>query len=176
MLKTVTPNPRTWTLRFKNARTTIIVEVDPLQPLSDVRAELLKAIQQTHPDGKLNGHEIPQNPDEIKLGRPVNINMLSEGYVSLETEVADEEPTGKGKGKASAVKPKSTSLKSCPQEAGLRDGGLVAFKFKSEDDVEEVEADDFTVVQEKWNVIIPTMEETYGDDDAEERDMDETSG
>ncbi|KAF1825531.1 uncharacterized protein K489DRAFT_314979 [Dissoconium aciculare CBS 342.82] len=172
MLKTIEPTPRTWSLRFKHGRTTVLIVVDPLQSLSDIRAELLTALQQASPSGKLNGHDIPQNPDEIKLGIPVNINDLSEGYILLERQDLDDEdaaPKGKGKGKASAAsvrKPGASTLKACPQGVGMRDGGLVAFKFASEEDVAETEADDFAIVEEKWNVTVPTMEDTYENDEA----------
>jgi hypothetical protein len=179
MPKPVVPNPRSWTLRFKNGKSTIMIEVDPLQSLSDIREELLAAIQHTHTDGTLNGHDIPQNPDEIKLGIPVNVNDLKEGWIALERQDVDDgdaAPTGKGKGKASVAasvrKPGAASLKACPQSVGMRDGGLVAFKFASEDEVTEVEADDFAIAEEKWNVDVPTMESTYDNEEAEIDDED----
>jgi hypothetical protein len=54
----------------------------------------------------------------------------------------------------------------------MRDGGLVAFKFASEDEVTEVEADDFAIAEEKWNVDVPTMESTYDNEEAEIDDED----
>jgi hypothetical protein len=179
MPKTIVPNPRSWTLRFKNGKSTILIEVDPLQSLSDIRAELLAAIQLTHTGGKLNGHDIPQNPDEITLGIPANVNDLKEGWIALERHNEDDGdavPTGKGKGKASVAasvrKPGSSTLKACPQSVGMRDGGLVAFKFASEDEVTETEADDFAIIEEKWNVDVPTMESTYDNEEAEMDDDD----
>ena len=180
-MPSITPGPRTWTLRFKTNRTTILLHVDPLQTLSSVKSELLKAVQQTNPNGRLNGYEIPQNADEIQLARPADINDLSLGWENLEprNEFPDgEEPeSGKGKGKAGASSKSagkaSSKLKDCPQGAGLRDGGVVAFKFRRPEDEEDERAkededgDEGIVVEserpEEWDVVVPTMEETYAD-------------
>ncbi|KAK5144472.1 hypothetical protein LTR32_003623 [Rachicladosporium monterosium] len=56
----------------------------------------------------------------------------------------------------------------CPQAVGLRDGDMVAFRFRSEGEGDEGEQDGGTVVGEsgaleKWDVVVPTLEDTYGD-------------
>ncbi|CAK3951879.1 Hypothetical predicted protein [Lecanosticta acicola] len=163
-MQKVTPTPRTWTLRFKHQRATILLEVDPLQRFSDIRAELLHAIEETNPSGMLNGQEIPRNPDHIKLGRAVDRNNLSLGYTSIGKTLEEEgSSTRKGKGK-SAVMAASNSeagqLKDCPQGAGFRSGDVVAFKFQSYE-----EPEDEGESAEKWEVTVPTMEETYGAED-----------
>ncbi|KAK3725858.1 hypothetical protein LTR37_000006 [Vermiconidia calcicola] len=178
------PNPRSWTLRFKYNRNTFLLHIDPLQALSSVKQELLKAVQQTNPNGTLNGHTIPPNADEILLARPIDINDLSAGWESIEPRSGDVDgdasASGKGKGKATATN-KGTSagakLKDCPQGAGLRDGGVVAFKFKA-DEREKVEqngdfvvaVEDEEVAREEWDVVVPSVEETYGDEGVEIRD------
>lgn len=61
--------------------------------------------------------------------------------------------------------------KDCPQGAGLRDGGIVAFKFRTEDEEwgrVEGEGDEMVVAEdeaerEEWDVVVPTLEETYGE-------------
>lgn len=186
-------NSRTWTLRFKNNRTTILLHVDPLQQLSSVRAELLKSIQQTHQDGKLNGHAIPEDESEILLARPADINDLSMGWEPLDRDEAvenaiEEEKSSKGKGKASASKAKSSKdkLSDCPQGAGLRDGGVVAFKFRSQAEAErgeglamseEEKLDGETLVganeHEKWDVVVPTMEDSYPEGEPGEANLDD---
>ncbi|KAK3706128.1 hypothetical protein LTR37_012955 [Vermiconidia calcicola] len=171
------PNPRSWTLRFKHNRNTFLLHIDPLQTLSSVKHELLKAVQQTHPNGTLNGNTIPQNPDEILLARPIDINDLSAGWESIEPRSGDVDgdtgASGKGKGKATTPG-KSTSagakLKDCPHGAGLRDGGVVAFKFKVQRDEEREKAEqngdfivaveDEEVADEEWDVVVPSVEET----------------
>ena len=45
------PPPRTWCLRFKLNRTTILLHVDAQQPFASIRAELLSALRATNPSG-----------------------------------------------------------------------------------------------------------------------------
>lgn len=190
----ITPNSRTWTLRLKHHKTTILLHADPIQKLSSLRAELLLALQRTNPDGTLNGHTIPQSADDIILAKPVDINDLSQGWERLERKAPFADDTdgdvgskGKGKGKASAVtatpgaKGKGSAnskTTDCPQGVGLRDGGIAAFRFRSEQEgqVRKGEADDEFVMLEEdqqglgaegevWDVVVPTIEETYAEED-----------
>lgn len=189
----IQPNSRTWTLRLKRHRTTILLHADPIQKLSSLRAELLLALQQTNPSGELDGHAIPQNVDDIILAKPVDINDLSAGWERLEQKAsfADDSdvttPDGKGKGKAKAAvtavpgagakgKAGAAKLMDCPQGAGLRDGGVVAFRFRAEDEEHgprkgEVEEgfemldEDKMGEAETWDVVVPTIEETYAAED-----------
>lgn len=166
----VTPSSRTWTLRFKHNTRTVLLEVDPLQKLSDVRAELLHALVETNPDGTFNGKEIPKNADHIQLGSANDRNDLSKGYTSLSSDFEQIEESGKGKGKATAgkAKPGSSSAKDCPQGVGLKNGDIVAFKFAGDDGVPGDEDE----ILEQWDVVVPSIEETYREDD-EGVDMDE---
>ena len=144
-----------------------MLEVEPLQKLSEVRMLLLHAIQQTHRTGSLNGHKIPQNSDDIKLGRAVDRHNLKFGFTSVDNETPEEAPTGKGKGKAAATTNSATSeLKDCPKGIGLKNGDIVAFKFadqselgKGGDAIVDMEGD----IVEDWDVTIPTVEDVYGD-------------
>ncbi|KAK3052990.1 hypothetical protein LTR09_006054 [Extremus antarcticus] len=193
------PTPRTWTLRFKHHRSTILLHIDPIQTLPSIRRDLLAALTQTNPTGTFNTHTLPQNPDEILLAKPVDINDLSLGWETLaSTSTTDSETSGKGKGKASSTASSVTkgknSLQDCPQGAGLRDGGVVAFKFKGQGgdeggvrDTQEEDEDEIVVAEEDrgprrelWDVVVPTLEETYGDQMDEEEDegvgMDEPTG
>ncbi|KAH9828044.1 hypothetical protein Tdes44962_MAKER02594 [Teratosphaeria destructans] len=188
MTPSIKPTSKTWTVRFKHHRTTVLLHVDPLQKLSSVRAELLKAVQQTCPNGKLDGHTIPTNEADILLARPSDINNLSLGWDPLQHDpdldaALTEADTGKGKGKASVSAAPGKSGKSqvtdSVQGAGLRDGGVVAFKFRSEGDggaqavdegvdvEDEDRLDGETLVgepvTERWDVVVPSMEEIYGD-------------
>lgn len=191
----ITPNSRTWTLRLKHHRTTILLHADPIQKLSSLRTELLLALRETNPSGELDGYKIPQNADEIILAKPLDINDLSAGWERLEQKAsfADDTdastPDGKGKGKAKAAvtavpgagagakgKAGANKLTDCPQAVGLRDGGIVAFRFRSEDveagsgkdGVEEgfeMLEEDKREEAEKWDVVVPTIEETYAEED-----------
>ncbi|KAK5713323.1 hypothetical protein LTR17_017633 [Elasticomyces elasticus] len=170
MTPTIRPKPTTWILRFKHHRTTVLLHVDPLQSLTAIRAELLKA-----------------DANEVLLARPSDSQDLSLGWESLDVHEGEgaAREDGKGKGKAVVGTSKRGSkdkLVDCPQAVGLQDGGVVAFKFRSEltaaardeDEGIEVDEDDGgldgeTLVgegagaPEKWDVVVPTMEETYGD-------------
>lgn len=164
----VEPSPRTWTLRFKHNRSTILLEVDPLQKMSLVREELLQALNETNASGTINGLRIPPNPDHIKLGRAVDRNNLTLGYTSIDNEFDDSGAgSGKGKGKSAVgttsgkAKASANGVNDCPQGAGFRNGDVVAFKFANGDDDEPEDEDD---VAEKWDVVVPTLEDTYGDD------------
>ncbi|KAK1810391.1 hypothetical protein LTR12_015234 [Friedmanniomyces endolithicus] len=168
MTPAIRPKSSTWILRFKHHRTTILLHVDPLQEFTSIRAELLKAIRQTW---------------ELLLARPVDSNDLSLGWKALGREAgegAEQEPKGKGKAPVAmansgkkVVKGKPTD---CPQAVGLRDGDMVAFRFRSEAGVVQnnqgedsgVNEDGETLVGaggvlEKWDVVVPTLEDTYGD-------------
>jgi hypothetical protein len=88
--------------------------------------------------------------------------------------------SGKGK-ETAAVAAKHASARSvndCPQGAGLRDGGAVAFRFRLKEekarrqrlmdgelDVDEIAKEGMGIDDSEWDVIVPTMEETYGDED-----------
>ena len=79
---------------------------------------------------------------------PIDKNNISKGWVGLEIPEFDEEMLGAKKGKG--VK-KGSVLNSIPQGAGLKDGGVVAFRFRQEgnDELEMIE-------HEEWNVIVPS--------------------
>ena len=157
-----------------------------------MKQELLAAIEQTHPDGTIHGITIPKNSDDIQLAKPRNINNLAFGFESIEPRASfagDESDAvfgaGKGKGKAAVSGPRATGaknamgqLKDCAQGAGLRDKGIVAFKFKRkaedeawqsierEDDGDEgivVSKEDMMAVEEEWDVVVPNYEEIYGE-------------
>lgn len=168
------PSPRTWTLRFKSSKTTILLHVDPLQKLNSIKADLLKALNQTNPSGTLNSIPIPTDPGSIRLAKPLDINDLSLGWQPLDADIDAEEldadgekPRTKGKGRNKA----KNSLLDCPQGVGMRDGGVVAFKFGEDLHGMGDQEDEAVVVEgaeEKWDVDVPTLEAAF--DDEEERE------
>lgn len=165
----VTPTPRTWTLRFKHHSTTVLLEVEPLQKLPEVKTELLIALTETHPSGQINGYTIPKNVDYVQLGRAVDRNNLKLGYVSIDKQEENGETPGKGKGKVAAnatTKAAASQLKDCPQGAGFRNGDVVAFRFSDPSEEQDAGAD-------KWDVVIPTLEDTYGDEEQRDEGFEE---
>jgi len=191
------PPPRTWCLRFKLNRSTILLHVDAQQTFASIRAELLAALQATNPDGIFKGslrdgtpvqYPLPATPDDIALAKPRDINDLNAGWETIgdfnEGLYFDEDfgSKARGKGKETAAvaakQTSATSVNDCPQGAGLRDGGAVAIRFRLADekarrqrlndgdlDVDEIAKDGMGIDDLPWDVIVPTMEETYGDEE-----------
>ena len=196
------PPPRTWCLRFKLNRTTILLHVDAQQPFASIRAELLAALRATNPSGVLKGtlrdgtpveYPLPESAEDIALAKPKDINDLNAGWETIgdanEDLLFDDElgfvsAKGRGKGKEAAggaAKQKQSAAKSvndCPQGAGLRDGGAVAVRFRWADekarrqrlidgdlDVDEIAKEGMGIDDAPWDVVVPTMEETYGDEE-----------
>jgi len=185
------PNPRTWTLRFKLHRTTILLHSDPQQRLSLLRAELLTALQTTHPHGFVEGksgstYNIPESYEDIILAKLRDQNDVHSGWERLikpnDFGFEDEAVSAKGKGKAGAAKSAGKGgVSECPQGVGLRDGAVVAFRFMTEaerqersagdeadEDVDEIAKAGIDEPAEVWDVEMPTIESTYGEEDGQQ--------
>ena len=196
-MPTSDPPPRVWCLRFKLNRTTVLLHIDALQTLASIRSELLDALRATHPDGIFKGtlrdgapvsYPLPAHPEDIALAKQTDPHDPNAGGEAIgddleEGLIFDEDVKGKGKGKAKAA-PSRKSVSSakdvndCPQGQGLKDGSVVAFRFRlpeekarrqrlidGELDVDEI-ARDGMGDDADWDVVMPTMEETYEDEDA----------
>ncbi|GAB7347383.1 hypothetical protein MBLNU459_g4312t1 [Dothideomycetes sp. NU459] len=170
------PKPVTWTLRFKNHKTTVVLYAEKTQNFASLKTELLNALRATNPDGMLHDTAIPTSADDVLLARPIDHNNLDLGWESIEPDAlttdadlfGDDEAAAKGKGKAKA---KSGGYKDCPLGSGLRDGGAVAFKFRgvegakgaNDGDIDEgLGLDDDDANKAEWDVILPTYEDVYG--------------
>lgn len=139
-------------------------------------------------DGTPVEYPLPSTSEDIALAKPKDINDLNAGWETIgdfnEGLFFDEEFGSKGRGKGketAAIAAKYASARSvndCPQGAGLRDGGAVAIRFRLADekarrqrlmdgdlDVDEIARDGMGIDDSPWDVIVPTMEETYGDED-----------
>lgn len=165
------PTPQSWTLRFKSHKTTIVLHVDPLHSFSTIKSFLFAALTDTglkHPDTN-EPLPLPSSASDIQLGRPVNINDASEGFELGEWEYAgadeDEEDAPKGKGKAKAGRKSNGSapnVKDCPKGAGLKDGGVLAFRWRG-DGVWDGEEDAEAMAEgDMWGVTLASFEDVYG--------------
>ncbi|KAK6003554.1 hypothetical protein QM012_009325 [Aureobasidium pullulans] len=178
------PTPDVWTIKFKNARTTVVLYIYQLQTLSSIKVELLHALKAANPSGQLNGATLPDSPDDIEFAKLCDpSNPGTSGWQSIETDAPVEDfdadlfgsgdvtPKAKGKGKAKA---KSAGHKDCLLGAGLKDNGIVAFRFKGQktvsrpvgDDVDEGLGldleDEVASDADGWNVELPKFEDVYG--------------
>jgi len=100
---------------------------------------------------------IPLDASQIVFGVPIDKNDFSKGWVKLEipeTEIEDG-PNGKKK-----VGGKKSVLNASPQGAGLKDGAVLAFRFR-ESGKEEDEGD-LDEDAGKWDVMIPSYDDEYG--------------
>lgn len=138
--------PKQWTLRFKQSKTTILVLCQPSQPFNSVKQDLLEAIQATG-SKDFNGEGIPSDPEDVILGLPVDKNNLDKGWVNLEIQgMENEDKKGKGAQNGSV-------FNESPLGAGLKDGDMLAFKFRNRVDDNAMD-EDF-----KWDVLIPSYED-----------------
>lgn len=171
MSTSTAPSPLTWTVRLKHHKTTVLLHCDPLQTFRSIKTALLAALNETNPDGTLNNRFLPSSPNEIILGRPVDLNNPEEGFLLGEWEKArggldagESEGAGKGKGKRKSIAGEGTGAKDCLKGAGLRDGAVLAFKWggKDEEDEEDDDVEMRLGEKENWDVIIPAYEDAYG--------------
>lgn len=157
MSSSVEPTPLTWIVRFKYGKTTILLHLDPLTPLSTVKSNLLAALRETKPDG-VQDRPLPSTYAQLRLAKPVDASDAEKGWESIEpdgdNDFEDEEPST-AKAKAQAKKKlESTSAKA----AGIKDGGVVAFTWLADGEDEDEGLDAKDVV---WDVVLPTFEDAY---------------
>ncbi|KAF2469011.1 uncharacterized protein BDR25DRAFT_50368 [Lindgomyces ingoldianus] len=179
------PTPSTWTLRLKNRKTTVLLHVNPLNTFTTIKTHLLAALRETTLKDPETGDEVqlPSSPSEVQFARPVNINHPELGFVLGEWEqpggvgeMLEEEESGRKKGKGRPKKDDElagmVNVNDCPKGAGLRDGAVLAFRWKGDEekgnktegkrkrkeldvDMEEGEAD-------MWGVKLASYEDQYG--------------
>ncbi|KAA6416274.1 MAG: hypothetical protein FRX48_00994 [Lasallia pustulata] len=149
------PDPLKWTLRFKQHKTTILLFVDQAQSFASIKKDLLEAITKAGRT-ELNGQTLPIDPEDVLLGVPVEKNDLSKGWVRLDITETEVQVNGNSK----KIGGKKSVLNSSPLGAGLRDGAMLAFRFKTEGAM--VDEDGLDVEDDAWDVLIPSYEEEYG--------------
>lgn len=140
------PNPQHWTLRFKHHKTTVLLFVNQSQSFTSIKQELLDSLKSTG-IADIGGNLLPSNPEAIVFGVPIDTNDIDKGWVPLEIpEVSDTDTKGKGVKKGSV-------LNQSPLGAGLKDGTMLAFKFKDPDSQDIMDLDD------DWDVVIPAYDD-----------------
>lgn len=121
--------------------------MDQSQSFTSIKQDLLEAILSTGLS-ELNGHPLPSDPDDVILGVPIDKNDSDKGWVKIRIPEAKEDEEGGHKSKK--VK-RDSVVNSSPLGAGLKDGSMVAFRFKTD------EEDDLT--EEGFDVVMPVYEE-----------------
>ncbi|KAI9728412.1 MAG: hypothetical protein M1828_003812 [Chrysothrix sp. TS-e1954] len=152
MVQRMEPSHLTWTLRLKHNKDTTLLHVGQLQPFDDIKEELLEALRQTHPDGKLDGiADIPEDPTDVILAKPKDAQDYTQGWIRLNPEGFSEDEEGSKKRIISRKVAEDS-----PKAAGLKEGAVLAYKFKTEKDEGLGDED------ENWDVVIPSFEDTLG--------------
>lgn len=178
-MSTVTPSPTTWVLRIKSHKTTVVIHVEPLSTFDNIKALFYNALKESPLKHAETGLDIPlpASPSDIQLGRPVDKNDPQAGFVLGEWERSSnqEQNDVKGKGRASAKQKADPNLaapsniQNCPQGAGLKDGAVLAARWKGDGtawgaEAEEEDEDEEMAEEEPgmWGVKIATFEDAYG--------------
>lgn len=134
-------DPRASTLLFKKHKITILLSLQPHEPLTAVKEKLLQALKSREVH-EINGDPIPEDPAHIELGIPVDRSELEKGWTCLvKADPTVQDGVAKGTGKTG-----DTVL-----SAGLENGHVVAFRFLRADEVEKDDGD--------WDVIIPSFDD-----------------
>jgi len=159
------PTPSTWTLKFKQHKTTILLHVEKTQTFTSIKTELLSALQETRPDGVLNGIPIPQDPEAVIFARQIiDPDTAETTWESLDDDMNgdlfDEKSAGKGKNKTKAKT--AGGIRDCPIGAGLKDGSNVAFAFLDEEARAATLEMGALGDKREWDVVLPTYEDVYG--------------
>ncbi|KAJ5389944.1 uncharacterized protein N7496_001012 [Penicillium cataractarum] len=148
--KQAKPDSRATTLLFKKHKSTVLLSLQPHEPLTAVKEKLLEAFRSRNMT-EINGEPVPSDSALIEFGVPVDRSDLEKGWRLLPTDGEDATKTTAGKRASSG-----TLL-----AAGLDNGHLVAFRFRSPGDVQgsdEVDAD-VDLNDPGWDVVIPSFED-----------------
>ena len=146
-------DPRLWTLRFKQHKSTVLLFVEQNQLFTSIKADLLEALKKSG-HTELNGQVIPTDPEDVVFGVPVDKNDIAKGWVGLDIPDQEEEDDAENRKKAGR---ENGVLNASPLGAGLKDGAMLAFKFLSED--AKMDGDGLDLDDSNWDVIIPSYEE-----------------
>lgn len=157
-----------WTIRLKLHKTTVITAVDPLKSLDEIKAELLRALRTRHPQGIITASgttQVPSSPSDIILAKPLDVHEPEKGWERLRFDEDENDlsmldgANDKGKKKGT-----TTSLSgNTPKAAGLKDGSVLAFKFKNQQGPRQGdEGIGLEESDEGWDVVLPSYEDSMG--------------
>ncbi|ROT39658.1 hypothetical protein SODALDRAFT_331768 [Sodiomyces alkalinus F11] len=137
-----------WSIRFKHGVHTVLLFIDSMKPFSEVTSTLLEILRERYPDGLTLNHtdgapstKLPppgSDMPRIAYGVPHNPNDLSQGWRELPVRQTD-----------------------IPLDSPIKNNGVVAFTFVS-DDRDELEEVDFVV-------DVPSFEDEYDENEEQEK-------
>lgn len=138
------PSPDHVTLILKNARHTVLLSVTKETSITDIARLLLLALQSRQIKSIANVPVPgPDHANLVEFGQPVDSKDLSKGFELVDGSSDSSENVRAG-GKSN--RRKSTSDGAAPLE-GLNDGKVLAFRFKSDSEM-ELDQDGYN----GWNV------------------------
>ncbi len=149
----------------------VFLYVEPMTSFKDIKKELLRVLNESNSSGKVNGHQIPSDPEQVMLGAPVDHSDLSKGWTSLASVPTNDNVTAENVRTTRAGGGGTSANRNldCPQGAGLQDGAVLAFKFRSN------ETNGVNGVNgaggERWDVLLPSYEEEYDDSQGASQNM-----
>ncbi|KAL9000986.1 MAG: hypothetical protein Q9169_000470 [Polycauliona sp. 2 TL-2023] len=141
------PSPQQLTLRFKCHKTTILLFVSPHDSFASIKSKLLDALKVANIT-QIQGQPLPTKSDDVLLGVLINLNDPGVGWTSLEIPEKDDKKGSKSSG----------VLNASPMGAGIKDGSMLAFKFRGDDS----DADDLDMGDSEWDVVMPTFDDEEG--------------
>lgn len=134
---------RATTVLFKKHKTTVLLSLQPHEPLTAVKEKLLEAFKSRNMI-EINGEPLPSDSALIEFGVPVDRSDLEKGWNLLQSAGGEESKATAGKRASSG-----TVL-----AAGLDNGHLVAFRFRKAGD--EVDAG---LNDPGWDVVTPSFDD-----------------
>ena len=137
-----------FTLRFKIHRLTVLLACNETESFETLKNDVLDAIKATGLKD-IDGEKLPEEPQDVIFGVPMDKNNMDKGWVNLEIPEFDEGETKKKGG----VK-KGSVLNASPVGAGLKDGDMLAVRFRKAP-IDEMELDD------DWEVTLPNLDDAY---------------
>ena len=173
----VDPAPLTWTIRLKLHKSTVLLIADPLAPISHIKTELLRALHARCPGGSIQTASgptrIPQSENDVLLAKPVDINKASEGWRRMMIAGEDDangddggmdgasDSKAKGRKKSTTTNGDAAAVET-PKHAGLKDGSVLAFRFRGHRRKAEGLGLDVDEEGAEWDVVLPSYEDFTG--------------
>ena len=120
----------------------------PSQSFTSIKQELLDALKATG-IRDIEGRFLPSDPEAIVFGMPKEANNINKGWMPVMIpEVSDSDTKSKGVKKGSV-------FNESPLGAQLKDGAMLAFKFRDPDSQDTMDLVD------EWDVVLPSYDDEH---------------